>query len=223
MENQNISNPAQGVPATLTSNLADEVKHFYKNDFKDLFLTVLTNPIDGVYTLFKNPSASAYKNSLILYSSVFVFFLIGVFVIAGSDRQYLEFSDFMKLSLIPVIFMFTISLLAFGIKSISGKPDFKNELQTGAISGIPVALLIPALLLLKILIPLDNIFILLKLPTQMGIIGFIALLYIVLMFINIFQQSLKASGTKDAISWYLSPLAIFAAFYITDIIIESMF
>ncbi|WP_439489687.1 YIP1 family protein [Algoriphagus sp.] len=220
MEN---SNPNPAIASSTSSTISDEVKKFYKNDFKELFLTVVKNPIDGVFHLFKNPTKDAYKNALILYCSVFVFFLIGIYIIAGESRGFLEFSDFMKLSLVPVIFMFTITLLSFAIKSFSGKPDFKNELQTGAISGIPVAFLVPILLILKIALSIDNVFVLVRNPAGVGVFGFIVLLYIVMMFINIFQQSLKASGTKDAVAWYLSPLAIFGAFYITDMVIESMF
>lgn len=223
MENQNIPKPIAAASTASTATIADEVKNFYKNDFKNLFITVLTNPIDGIYKIFKNPGSAAYKNSLILYSSVFVFFLVGIYILVGEGRKSLEFMDFMKLSLIPIIFMFTISLLAFGIKSISGKPDFKNELQTGAISGIPVALLVPVLFIIKTTNSIENIFALTRFPTEMGIFGFIFLLYLNLMFINVFQQSLKASGTKDAIAWYISPLAIFAAFYITVKVIQGIF
>ena len=38
-------------------------------------------------------------------------------------------------------------------------------------------------------------------------------LYVFLFMVNIFQQSLKASGTNDAIAWYISPLAILLVFY----------
>jgi len=61
----------------------------------------------------------------------------------------------------------------------------------------------------------DNIMRIIKYPEGLGVTGFLFLLYFHLMLINIVQQSLKASGTKDALAWYLSPLLILASIYLT--------
>ena len=52
-------------------------------------------------------------------------------------------------------------------------------------------------------------------PMGAGVFATLIFFYLILMLINVFQQSLKSSGTKDAMAWYLSPAAILLAFYVT--------
>ncbi len=220
-----MENNEQNVPESSEAkvNLTDEVKNFYQGDFKEIFFTIFTNPIDGVFLIFKNPSKKAYTQSLILYASIFVLYLIGGYIIAGEMRQYLNFEVFLKTSAILVLFMFTITIIAFGIKSISGTPSFKAELLTGGLCGIPIGILMPLLLLLKFFGSIDNMMSLVNNPAEAGIFGGLLLFYILLMLINILQQSLKASGTKDALAWYLSPVSILLAMYLTFKVSENMF
>lgn len=204
------------------STFSDEVKNFYKGELKELFATFFKNPIDGILAIFQNPSEKAYTNSLILYGSVFVLYFFGSLVLAGDSRKYIDFSVFLKIGLIPVIMMSAISVIAFFIKSVSGKPDFKNELQTGGICGIPISLL----LILAIFIWLfsnKNIMQLVDNPANAGTVVLLLLVYILLMLINVFQQSLKASNTKDAIAWYLAPASILTAIYVTFQISKVLF
>lgn len=207
----------QNIPETAEPkfNLIDEVKNFYKGDFKDIFVTIFKNPIDGIFIIFKQPSSKAYTQSLILFSSIFILYLVGGYIIVGEARQYLEFGYFIKISLIPVIFMFVITVISFGLKSISGKPNFKAELLTGGLCGFPIGIFMPLLLLIKLFGSVDNIMSLVTNPVKVSIIGGLVLLYIHLMLINILQQSLKASGTRDAIAWYLSPASVLLAIYLT--------
>lgn len=205
------------------ANLSDEVKNFYKGDFKEIFITIFKNPIDGIFSIFEKPSNKAYTQSLILFSSVFVLYLIGGYIIAGEARQYLDFSNYIKISLIPVILMVLITVVSFGLKSISGKPNFKAELLTGGLCGVPLGVLMPLLLIIKLFASIDNIMTLMSNPAKVGIIGGLLLFYILLMLINILQQSLKASGTKDALAWYLSPASILLAIYLTFQVSKNMF
>jgi hypothetical protein len=195
--------------------VGDEVKQFYKGDFKNIFTTVFTNPIQGIYELLEKPSEKAYKQSLILFASIFFLYLVGSYLIVGEARKYMEFSNFIKISIVPVIMMFVITCLSFVIKSLSGKPNFKNELLTGGICGIPLGLLIPILLVIKIMASERDLMRLINNPMGAGVFATLIFFYLILMLINVFQQSLKSSGTKDAMAWYLSPAAILLAFYVT--------
>ena len=194
---------------------SDEVKNFYKGDFKEILTAIFKNPIDGTFNIFKNPSNKAYLQSIILFSSVFVLYLVGGYIIAGEMRDYLKVSHFIKISLIPVVLMLLITVVSFGLKSISGKSDFKAELLTGGLAGIPIGLLVLIIFIIKMFANEDNIFRLFRDPEEVGVIGGLLLMYFLLMLINIVQQSLKASGTKDALAWYLSPLLILASIYLT--------
>ena len=195
--------------------VGDEVKQFYKGDFKNIFTTVFTNPIQGIYELLEKPSEKAYKQSLILFASIFFLYFAGSYIIVGEARKYMEFSNFIKISIVPVIMMFVITCLSFVIKSLSGKPNFKNELLTGGICGIPLGLLIPIFLVIKIMASERDLMRLINNPMGAGVFATLIFFYLILMLINVFQQSLKSSGTKDAMAWYLSPAAIFLAFYVT--------
>jgi len=196
-------------------NFSDEVISFYKRDLYEIFLTIFKNPTDGTFNIFKNSSNKAYLQSIILFLSVFVLYLAGGYFIVGEKREYYEVSYFIKISLIPVVWMLMITAVSFGLKSISGKPDFKAELLTGGLAGIPVGLLVPIFFIIKMLADEDNIMRIIKYPEGLGVTGFLFLLYFHLMLINIVQQSLKASGTKDALAWYLSPISIVASIYLT--------
>lgn len=216
MENQEETTPQSNE----TKSSLDEVKNFYKEDFKNIFLTVFTNPIDGIYNSFKNPSPKAYTQSLILFGSVFALYIAGMYFFLGEYASMVPFSYFIKIGLIPVLLMLMITLISFGIKSISGKADFKAELLTGGLAGIPLALCIAILLLLK-LFGTDVTMSAMKDPVGAGMMLLLVVLYIFLMITNILQQSLKASGTKDAIAWYLSPVSILIAGYLASRVYES--
>lgn len=209
-------------PSPEKSKLADEVKNFYKGELKEIFLTFFRNPIDGILKIFQKPSDKAYMNSLILFASVFALYFIGTIILAGDARKYIDFSVFIKIGLIPIIMMFTISIIAFFIKSVSGKPDFKNELQTGGLCGIPISLLLFLAIIIRLFSD-DNIMSLVYNPASAGTIALLFIFYILLMLINVFQQSLKASNTEDAIAWYLAPASILFAGYLTFQISKMLF
>ena len=220
-----MENNEQNAPQTpkVKPNFTDEVKNFYKGDFKEIFMTFFKNPIDGIFSIFHKPSEKAYTHSIILYGSVFVICFLGGYLMAGQNRKFMEFATFLKIGMIPVLMMFVITLLSFVIKSVSGKPNFKNELLTGGLCGIPLGLLVPILLVIKLFASEDNAVNLLSNPVKGGIVGVLLLFYIILMLINVFQQSLKASGTKDALAWYLSPASILLSMYLTYEISKSLF
>lgn len=219
MENNEQNSPSAQEPK---SNVTDDVKQFYTGDFKNIFITFLKNPIDGIYSLLEKPSEKAYSQSLILFASVFVLYLIGGYVIVGEEREYMKFSNFIKISIIPVIMMFVISSLSFAIKSLFGKPNFKNELLTGGLCGIPLGLLIPVLLTIKMLVSEDNLMQLISNPMEVGVIGITLFFYLFLMLINVFQQSLRSSVKRDSVVWYLSPASVLLAMYITFQIVKNI-
>ena len=207
MENNEQNGPSS---QESESNLIDKVKQFYKLDFKNIFILFFKNPIEGIYSVLEKPSEKSYSHSLILFASVFVLYIIGGYVIFGEGIRRADVS-YINIGLFPVIMMLIISSLSFAIKSISGKPNFKNELLTGALCGIALALIVPVLLIFSE----GNLYRFIRNPLEVGVVGTLLLFYVILMLINVFQQSLKSSGTKDAFAWYLSPASILLAFYIT--------
>jgi hypothetical protein len=219
MENLEPSGPFSREPK---SNVADEVKQFYKDDFKHIVISFFKNPIDGIYSVLEKPSEKAFSHALILFASVFFLYLVGWYVIMGDARKFLDFGDLVKMSIIPLIVMFVISILSFAIKQSVGKSVLKNELLTGGLCGIPLGLLVLVLLIIKMSASDDNIMKLMRDPMEAGIIGMLLIFYIILMFINVFQQSLKSSGAKDAVAWYLSPASVLLAFYLAFQIVKNV-
>jgi hypothetical protein len=211
MENQEQNGP---MTQEAKSNV-DDIKEFYKGDFKNILVTFFKNPIEGIYSLLEKPSEKSQKQSLILFASTFVLYLIGGYVGLGKLAGDVEFIVFIKLSLVPLIFMFVISILSFATKSLSGTPNFKNELLTGGLCAIPLSIPILLLFVIKIFGSTETIMKMLQNPIDAGVVVTLIYFYFILMLVNIFQQSLKSSGSKDAVAWYLSPAAVLFALYIT--------
>jgi len=224
--NQNLATPQNQhqVDSNQHSNqskdsFSQDFTTFYKGDFKEILSTFFKNPIDGIRGIFININQNSQKTSLILYISVFLFYFIISYLFDSSLRDYAPFSLFIKIAFLPILIMLIISTLSFVIKSIFGKADFKNELLTGGICGIPLALFLASLFVLKILSGNEIMSSVTSFSAsnleKSGMVFVLILLYILLMLINVFQQSLKASGTKDGASWYLSPISILLALYVS--------
>jgi hypothetical protein len=210
----NQPNPASGQSAA-ERTFADEFKSFYKGDFKSIMTLFFTSPIDGIRAIFVKRSHKAYTYAVILFVSVFLLYVAGSYISVDSKfRKYIDFMTFIKIGMVPVIFMLFITLLSFGIKSASGQPVFKTELLTGGLCGIPLGVLFLTLFSLQALSD-DTMVDIVRNPEDAGMLALIFLIYIFLMLINVVQQSLKASGTKDSVAWYGSPVVIVMAFYFT--------
>lgn len=190
----------------------EQVKSFFQNTFFGIIKSILSQPINGTYSIFANAKTEAYNHALILIITtglvyIFVPFLFMPKGVLGSD-----FSMFFKLGIFIVLILVIISTLTYIVKSISGKADFKRELLTGGICGIPMMLSI-AVIGVLMLFTSPYSFDLGDMLSQ-GIIVITLQVYCLLMLFNIIQQSLKASGTNDALSWYISPVIIGVSFYI---------
>ena len=94
---------------------------------------------------------------------------------------------------------------------------------TGALCGIPLAIFIPILFVIRMLVSESNLLNLLSNLERLGTVGGLLVLYILIMLINIVQQSLKSSGTKDNLAFYLSPASILFALYLTYQVVTSFF
>ena len=204
----------------------EKIKDFYKESLPKILKTIFTEPIEGTYSLLSEKTETSYFNSLVLLISTGIHYILIPYIIAVDMRSMVGFGTLVKIGLEIIAFMLVITAISFGIKSISGKPLFKNELLTGALYGIPLSLLIISILLLNFFSKSLDVTDLLSdrsleaLQSGGIIIGFL-MLFIFFMFINIIQQSLKSAGRKDSIAWYISPIAVLTAFYITSISIEK--
>lgn len=215
-QQNNPGNPAERV------NIAHEVKQFYSNDFKALFMAFFTSPFEGVFSIFKNPSEKSFIHSIILYASVFLLYFLGTYLLAGEMREYMSFSAFLNIGLMPVLIMLCLSGLSFAIKAISGRANFRSELLTGALCGIPLGLIVPLSLVAKIFGSSADVMMLIQNPMGAGMFMGLIVLYLLLMMINVFNQSVKAGGAKDLMAWYLSPLAVLFSFYIAFNVISNV-
>lgn len=202
--------------------IKDEIKNFYKKDVIEIIKKVFLEPVNGTYSLFANRTEKAFSHSLILMASAAVFSMIFVyFIIPSQVREYAPvFSIMMRAAFFTLVFLFLVSLISFVIKMVSGKASFRNELLTGALCAIPYSAFVFLLFLFSKIMMNAETFSSIAFGNYMNIISqagifLVFVFYIVLLCINILLQSLRASGTKDALAWYLSPAAIFIAFYFT--------
>jgi hypothetical protein len=219
----NTPSPSPQEEQSQVAKITSQVKDFYKQEFTALVKCFFMRPIGGLLETFRGATEVVYKNSLILFGSVFAFYFVGVFILLGSD---ISFGGALKLALTPVIMMIVVSAISFGIKSVSGKPNFKRELLTGGLCALPLALLLVCIIFIRFFVADDLTSFLMdpaRSVAKIGIAGTIVILYVLLMLFNVFQQSLKAADTNDALAYYLSPAAILISIYLTvRIVIEIL-
>ena len=210
------------VQKTPTPAVTEEIKSFYKKDVAAIIKKVLLEPVNGTFSLFVNRAEKSYSQSLILIASAALVSMIFVFFsIPSAMRQYAPwFSIMVKCAFFTIVFLLLVSAISFAIKLISGKASFKNELLTGALCAIPFTALILILFLFSKVMMDEQMLSGLAFGSYSEIISkagifLVFVFYIILLCINILLQSLRASGTNDALAWYLSPAGIFLAFYLT--------
>lgn len=219
-----VTNASNAQSAPVTNEYVNDVKNFFSKNLLQIVKDIFTQPIKGTRGIFENAGNEAYQHGFILIATTVVFYILVPYIMAGSEiRSVIGFGAFFKLGLSAGLVLLIISALTFGIKAISGKPDFKKELLTGGICGIPLMLLIVFMGILMLFNKDSMNFLNPQSMINQGIFSGLILLYLVLMLFNIVQQSFKASGTNDALSWYLSPLVICAGFYIGVKIAVSLF
>ncbi len=195
--------------------LTEEVRNFYQRDFKNLFISFFTDPINGLRAFFSSPSEKAPVQAGILYASVFVLYFAGSYVLVGDMRDYMNFSSFLSIGLSPVLIMLVATTLSFLAKLVAGAgANFKSELLTGALCGIPLGMLAPIALVLRIFGMGNGLLSIVQNPVGSGSVFTIVMLYLFLMMVNVFQQSLRAAGIREVPAWYLSPLGILLSFYL---------
>lgn len=191
-----------------------DVSNFFKEDFKDMFMAFFLNPVSGHQKNFQKSSDKAMMESAIIMGGVFVIFFLCFIIMLGTGGMGMLF----KMSLFPISMMVMISGFSFALKSVSGKPDFKQEMLTGALCGIPLAMGIIIITILSFITDGGAS----MNPMGGSILSTIIMLYLLLMMIGVFQQSLQAGGTKDAMAWFVSPAAILLAAYLTGKIVVGM-
>lgn len=223
METNQIHGASTASNAGSPSNIG-EVKTFYKESLPKFFTALFTEPMKGAYELFSSRPEKSYSNSLFLIITTGLLFTFLPYITAGADaRQSWGFKYFVMTGVAVVLCLFIISAFSFLIKIISGKANFKKELLTGGICGIPLSIFIViafvfSLLFKDIMQDMMN-------PATLFTEGFFILIvafYALLSIVNIFQQSLKSSGTNDMLAWYLSPICILLSLYLTGQIIYSL-
>ena len=217
MENQKQN------PINDSNENVENVKLFYKESLPKMIKTLLVLPMDGILTLLNNKNEKTYFNSIFLIITTALLFVLLPYLIVGEMREYIGFKYFLYIGLWIALSLIFISIFTFIIKSINGKPNFKNEVLTGGLSGIPLSILIIIIFILSFFS--DNIKNVISDPSSLisgGIFLGVIIIYTLLMLINIFQQSLKSAKISDGLSFYFSPFGVGLSFYIAFKIISSI-
>ncbi|GAA0556793.1 hypothetical protein [Chitinophaga japonensis] len=205
----------------------EEVKRFYREDLLDLIKTVFLTPVEGIHALFLKRSDRSYFHALVLIVSAALVCMFFTFISIPSEfRSYLPwFSIVMKGAIFSGAFLVGISLCSFGIKLLSGKPHFRDELLTGGLCAVPfsalnVLLFISAKLLLgKEVVSTIMMGGISSVIQKAGLV-ILLILYIYLQMVSILMQSLRAGGTNETLRWYLSPLGIILSGYLAVKIVQ---
>lgn len=200
----------------------EALKQFYKQDLMGIVKKIFMEPFNGTYQLFVNRSEKSFFHAIVLIASAAILCMFLVFfTLPGEFREYAPwFSIMVRSAIAAVVLLLLISAFSFGIKMLSGKPSFRNELLTGGLCAIPLTALMLLIFISAKMIIDEDVLSSIAFGGIQAVIqkaGFVLIIvfYILLLFINIFQQSLRAAGTKDVLLWYLSPICILLSFYIT--------
>lgn len=189
----------------------EEVSSFFKNNFFGLVKSVLTKPIEGTKAIFVQAGHESYQHALILIFTTGIAVILLNYLFLGSEIDFMPKGMFLKAGIIASIILFIISILTYFVKTLSGKPDFKKELLTGGICGIPVILFTCYYCLFgsSVFGGFESF----DFSGMLFIHGMV-IIYFFLMLVNIVMQSLRASNSNDAVCWYVSPVIIILSFYL---------
>lgn len=206
-----------------SQDLKDEVKSFLTNSLPQIVKAIFSSPIEGTKEVFAAHASSAFVNGLILICVNFIVSLgLGLLIALDTPYSDVDIDILLRSALTATLPLLFIVLLVFGLKSIAGKADLKNEMLTGGLCG----------LILSITMVLVYVFVQLSggamnmLSFLMGSGNIFVLLFFVfslLFMVNIVQQSLRGSGTKDTLAWYMSPAIVLLSFYISFQVADKLF
>ena len=212
----------QQKPTVNASAYAAEVKTFFTTEFKALFRVLFGAPDKGLEAFFEQlPQKFMLYAGILSVATTLVYALVAL-ALAGDMRDYLSAADYLRIASIPLFTMLFIALFTYGAKAIAGRGDFRRELFTGALCGIPLSLLIPGLLVVKILSP-GNVLAMIMNPGSGGVLGIVLTIYVFLFLISIVGQSLRSSGISATLAWYISPLGIGLAFFLSSKLSVAIF
>src|SRR3569832_1592593 len=121
MERENQEQTTTNVETTGTN--IDEVKEFYKESFPKIFKAVFLEPIKGTCDLLSTRSEKSYQHSVFLILTTGILFTVLPYIAAGDARSYMEFKFFLMTGVTAVLCLLVISVLSFGIISVSGKAE----------------------------------------------------------------------------------------------------
>jgi hypothetical protein len=182
-----------------------------------IFYNILRHPISGAHQLFASYNQKSFVQSIVLFLITAVTFVsVSYFMVESGLRDVEPIQNNINIGFVSIVFMVTIAILSFLIKSLSGKADFKQELFTGAICGIPLTLLLVVLFVINLIT--SNVAQLAANPlsiVESGIFLILLVMYVMLFMINLFQQSLKVSNVSNTLRWYISPISILLSFYVS--------
>lgn len=227
--------PAQSQQAGATSEVKPvstpgQFQHFLKISLPDLTKKILFDPLDGtkkILTEIQEPLKIGLY--CIFICSFLISILVYIRIPSALRRDFDFFEYFFRAFSLPVIGAFIITLFSFIIKAInnSQKANFSNEILTGGIVSIGYAVFFVVAFLLSYIIEgsfnntnryYDGYS---SFPSRRGppvflyIIIFSTLIYLFVITANSLSQSLRSSGVKDAVAFYLSPFLIILSAYLT--------
>ena len=196
-----------------TDNSNIQPNRSIQKELSRIFSVIFKDPTDGLKMYFADKTKTSVNISLSLYILVFVVYIFGSALLFGDYADNIDLVDYFKVGTMPVLVMLVISVMSFILKSIFGKTEFKDELITGGVSGIPIVLLMSGFVFLSFFknnliskVMADHF--------DLGVIAVLVFFYLFLLMINVFKQSLRANGLKDSLAFFVSPISIFMSFYL---------
>lgn len=232
MENNKFSSaPFQDSNPNFTSSdkssVGEGIAIFFKEDLKNMFVSLFKYPASGAQRfLDDSPKTLVNPLCMVVLSFVTITLLsLMVFSIKGGS-DFLPFGVYVVFGFIPIVYALFFTLFMFIFMAIKQKPDIKLAFRHTSLHVFLLTITVCiGLICVLLFFNGGNIFnFSLRNLKAGGIILVLAAIYAVSMGISAVRQTLQActEGNKEGYAWYIAPLVISLAAWLTVTVYKSM-
>ena len=199
-----------------------DIKRFFTQDLKDMFLAVIKHPATGAQKWIEESKSKSIVMPICMtvisfVAVTFLSFLIAKIKIPSLYMSVLglKFSTFLALGTMPIFFAIFVAGAMFGLFAIKKNPDFILAIRHAGIHVFLYTLAMVVMLIVALIIGSNKFGIL--------IMALVAICAISMGF-SIARGAIKkyeAEG-KECFSWYVAPLAIIISLWLAYVIASAI-
>lgn len=191
---------------------------------RDMYVTFISDPSAGSLALVSKRTNESFSHAIAITLATGIFYVLVPYILIGDLRDYVDLEEMIKIAVPPMLFIAILAAVSLLVKKASSlETDFRSEFFTGALSGFPLCTLLVFVVGFYYIADLD-VYDIMN-PERLinkSLVFFAFIIYIILSIVEIFRQSLSASGAKSRIAFYASPAAVIISCYLTFKVIAEI-